>query len=1762
MDDHKQPDLQIGISGMERILPPFGNINMYRGDDMVIAIHGAPGTGKTLLSMQMAYGIAAKNSKAILYLTKDTTPQSLMQKSIISFGCFDQMDFTDLPGIKDKGAWKKFVKSDSGLPGHLIETYLKVLKDVFEKALASKNAITNSADLRIPLKSPELNFPNLKNRKGEDLKIVSIITKLINNLGAEADETTVADERLSALFTIAKELCQETINCLRGNVLLNAGSTAEGTGKTEERKFNTEDARSILRVLFPAICCLKDFAVLKKSHCDFLLGNNLLGILKMQRRIALGEDKCVLKNEKDSSAGLIATSESGNSIAKKEESKPKPVMLENLASQYAEIEKLMSASSGVFSRCYDMLDPEFRLLLLEETGRRFEKDGNSRKCRNLVDLCSRRRCGDKGSGALFQINEYRDRNRYCELTQDEMGTLKNHAESIIRNFEKDYDSKPILHKLVFDICLASLLDARDGSCLAFANLNPGAFSGKPVNRYSDQYANSEMFSPITSITSLCPSLAPLFSWLRREQKKIERDEDSGEKHHGYGKKVNEIKVDSTIENTEFEEKLCGIRSFWNNQLMVVCDSVSPPMFEECLNVHHTWSQKTTSHDRGATDDMNFAMPTWLFIVESEELPSSATAAFAPDVQICMKAQPLSYNVCKRTIHIQKARHQAVENEPFPFLIVTAEDSESGQKNINLSDGSEYPKHHRVPGISILPSISNFIGKESLEIRDTSAIAFGKDIDDKLTKPIVNRDGKVLSEGTKNGKAGSFDGGNCTIVTSENRCNSAVFGLHFLIGSLSPQVQIEKTGSDTLYISLDNSLEQVLQTIHDFKKLIEVFTDIPNVKNIKKVTTEQDQANDQVMSGAKARHSGVFYKLDAIKSKSSLIVYTPRHEWKITEEVLDDICWAIEANKAPTWNISRVLFSRVSRVKSCWPLIDDPKILVSNIAQMCKNQGISFMVIDDTADQSSHTGHITSDYFSLASNILRLKRVSIRGTQSVALEVTRALNREINHRRPLELYTDRSGDDIGWDLKVRDTFRGYSSIYSDDPKHCKIRLDLPYDRERSPLQEQIEQIKYNLELLFDKEQVKVRSLGPSKLHGINAALAHLANLTHETCHISAVDEIWLSSLINPEPDVAAEYEPALAELRGDDLERILPTRLVDRYAGSVGKEKLNLAVATKLFVTKALTINQSLKTTPMPYPFAIPYYHNWGVFVVSQPQKDLFRKFYESIVEKVTRKGNRTSKGVCKKIFINKLPSSKNRTLVSIWELLWEAKTELTSWEILRDFKMKIWDKIFSKDNIAKIDIMLQNPKNSEYQRLFPNGFNLRFFTICSESQEAVVCFFLELILARAKQWELFDITAKTDDKSPFIFNKSSCDKFTDALILMFDLLCEEDRRKIALGKWNSDRADSKSKSDSPRGVDSITALFSREWITSIPQLQLSNDWREKIELTHLPKWDDSLACEDRLFDLIQDNITSPSPDESSAHETIKSKDLDNELNNLQLYNSVLEDIINMNNKLIVALSKEEVELKMVLRHCKDEKRKKLFENMNNRLIEVERNKEKKDDEENDMEIIAAIKSINKLGNGPPDQDIKKPDEILKIIRSIREDFLKDACKNKGPTVSGTWYLGVLRGGNIDLAADIIGELTTELREIDRVRNAKAAGVFKATYEDTIDSEPEEIRVNQYSKGNSGFSAFPYSNIIRLCHCGEIPSLENDEMYVYPFCRVRIKKYPEVSIELYDLIRQVMKLSYDMSEEKIKKEVEVLVAGALKRISIIQEGNTSLRASEA
>lgn len=1204
----------------------------------------------------------------------------------------------------------------------------------------------------------------------------------------------------------------------------------------------------------------------------------------------------------------------------------------------------------------------------------------------------------------------------------------------------------------------------------------------------DRYASNE--SIYEGLSRLCPRLRPIFETLER--------------------KILEAKG--------------GSWNPWRERFLVVCDSLPVNVLEECLRAQSEGPSRVSP-----TQGKRPIRAITLYVMESTEMPDPMMAAFPPDVQIKLGFREEAYGKKTRVIQLLKARFQEIRHEPHPFVIHDMgkdtgekDDKEGGcqvalrpivdlehllEAKSELADRDKTSQTRglredtaftsRRPGITIfssLPSVTHESNEPANHQGRTNAkIRFGSESVDELT----------VESG--------LSGGGTTLVVTENRCNSTILALHFLLGQLGrarlsqasggKESERNKLGTENhpaentegqgerqslphsvLYVALENDLIGVLHDIWRYPILHASLND-GNSKT-KSWETIEDRLRKHLQEECQPGMHRLYRiplgnpSLEKCTHKvyqSFLYILVPDLVWATAEEVLDSLRKILDTDehncddetsgcKQRCFRVDRVVLNRVSRISANWPLIQDPTLLVSNLSRLCTARKIDLMIIDDTATQSEVTGHIESRWQNMARNILRLRRVPLHGTEVVGMELIRTSGTSIRASRPMELRTrGLSGSDAEGDrgskpgpcLEVADTFRGYTGIFSGKPQRCKTTVDITYDEKSSALYRDGMSMKHNIEGLM--ENVTVNVMGPEDRPGVNSALSNLSDVSHDACHVVSVDEIWLHRLIR-----GVDGTPGLSPFSPDELRSILP----DHIRHTLEKDNESVEGAYSLGRVGREYITQSL-TLASRKARSLASRKEEGRSLLDSEDLEPFYAIpfrHNWGVLAVSQLDNEKLRDP----FLH--PNGPDRVFDFIKD---PRKNNVPTWEEIVEYKLLCEKGIESAGHRTSTDLQVS------------------FFDVHRSTSDSVVAFFLELLLDTAPIDVLFSEVLLRRDKPDigkgrgFLFFRTPvcnengeaeidngripnlANSFKYALSVFYHLLFPWQRDQIALGVGLRSRRVQELTIDEKTGVVRVgqesqlesegrqkrVALISREWLTTVPR--------------------------DRSL-----------PDGTTRH--------------------------------------------VVLRELPVSRK----EGMSDALW-------------------------NAVFRRPGVEEGADPIEFTKASEGY-----KDVFRGKGVTVSGTWYLGTMSGGNKELAIDIIRELVSEYHEMDRFLNRCGGPVSRRFY--AGESWLGSGGGLRDSEGGS-ISLVPYSSVFRAL---SKPARQGEEdpivtrflgsQIVFPFSRTKIRSYTTISLVLNYLIRMTMRLDREKvptpqelaqcgrGGEKDSEALNGLVRAALGRINDIHE----------
>lgn len=1213
--------------------------------------------------------------------------------------------------------------------------------------------------------------------------------------------------------------------------------------------------------------------------------------------------------------------------------------------------------------------------------------------------------------------------------------------------------------------------------LAFADFNE--MGG--VSSWADRYQNTS--SPFDALGHLQPNLRSLFDKLQ------------------------------AMENAVANSK----------GLFVVCDSLRPEIVEEHLRYQPLFRSARPGNE--GSNNQKLGPGVFLFIMEGAEMPQSLSVAFPPDVQIRMAFRDEHHGIRSRILQLMKTRYQKSLDEETPFIILDKKEAKkyATYRPIKIPDGtstaesetekaSELDVDRRIPGITVMPPVAQ---EQNARNPDHGKCGEPNAKLNHVVKFGVEGIGGLTQDG-------NLAGGGCTLLVTQNRCGSMVLGLHYLlaqIGEASNKWRKQpptKNGNpaskepkdliprSVLFISLSGEIDDVVHNVWRYPKLRDAlkFSNSRDVnfeelwKNIDKQLqgemlcygAEEGLPHCDRFYSVALAHGGIILE-QAHGSNNSpengnhcqpyFFVYVPAFRWVTPDEALDGIARLLRFHRCKVgdkgcrgcYRVDRVVLDRVGRLQSRWPLVKEHEVFVSGLAGLCRQSHAELMIIDDTAETAAQSGIFKSRWVGIAQNIIQLRRTSFHGTEAMTIELVRAAGRVSVTKRPYETTILSSGkDNRDSEMRVEDNFRGYTGLFTGEPRRCKLLVELSYDEKGTPLYHELVTAKQNIEASMD--DIEVRLMDSREWTGINSAYHDLSAASRDACHIVAIDCVWMESLIEAEilhpfePDelckvlpnhvrqsVVEELINEIKKLVGEKKRKCMnaikdhvrlktpngldeafkkPSEIYSKFPADdiaelekviirvVGSESIGKAFK-KQYVTQSLAValtnrkhkNQGKGSIYEELRYAIPMRHNWGVLAVARPDpeqvKHVFEKIWEHLAKTNKNDGNGPSSSnkndpknsmVVHLLTHHELGNGENDVASKVWQALWgndnEAKSNMITWKDLAEFRIKYWHP-FWQGGWVEHALSSISPTEGEAADLWTILFpRIDFFGIATGSPESVVSFFLELLLAKAPFNNIFEpinVNSTSTESSQLAKlyrfkndNSSTSSGIAETLLLFCALLSKTPRRRIAIGALSGHHDIGAIRARRLMGTADPSrspfadwpaqiALFSREWLSTVPDLLPRYDIRHSIRIMELPK-------------------ASPENDAGKTY----------------------------------------------------------------------------------------WKEIG-FNDEPP----------------------------VGPTVGGPWYLGILRGGNADLGTDVMKDILAPEHEMQSLLSGSAGPVSKKYY-------PEESGSGEKKMGGRHL---PYMETIKKA----CDPKAKDQNAVFPFDRNQIVNYLEVSPILYNMIRRVMDMEF-------------------------------------
>lgn len=1083
----------------------------------------------------------------------------------------------------------------------------------------------------------------------------------------------------------------------------------------------------------------------------------------------------------------------------------------------------------------------------------------------------------------------------------------------------------------------------DEGFLAFADFD--AMGG--VSSWADRYQNTS--SPFDAIGHLQPSLRSLFD-------KLQEAEENASKKPSY------------------------------RGLFVVCDSLRPEIIEEHLRYQPQF--RPADSGQASPSGQPQGAGVFLFVMEGAEMPPTLTVAYPPDIQIRMAFRDEHHGIRSRVLQLMKTRFQKSLDEETPFILLGALEAGkyASQRTIRFPGSSSKAKVRieskddaRGPGVTVMPPVA----------QETTVRGSGDghcQPEDSLHRVV--RFGVEGVDGFTH--EGNLAGGGCTLLVTQNRCGSTVLGLHYLLAQIADARQHKDlVPRSVLYISLAGEIDHVLHTVWRHPRLRQALDE--SARNTPWKDLDEELQQEILRDGAQegVPHCDRHYRIplshvDIVREQAKrpllrktadcqphFSVYVPAFRWVTPEEALDGLARLLrnprgENEEVPCRGcrrIDRVVLDRVGRLQSRWPLVKDHEVFVSGLASLCRQSHAELMIIDDTVEITALSGIFKSRWAGVAQNIVQLRRTSFQGTEAMTIELVRAAGRVSVARRPHEtVFVSSDEDPTNSSMRIEDNFRGYTALFTGEPRRCKLLVELSYDDKSTPLYHELLGAKQNIEASTD--DVEVRLMGSGEWSGINSAYHDLSAASRDACHIVAIDCVWIENLIEAkvlhpfEPDELCKVLPShirrgvAAELLGgtpdsprrptsggtkvptrwrglgrdpkfrkrltekdcntleaicahikanpgttweqelkhpaagitsDDIAEIEKAAVTMADAKSRGRAFKNQYVTQSL--TVALTSRKPRNQTDVydELRYAIPMRHNWGVLAVSRPDPERMEHVLRKICDALEGKKGADSQKKDNHPVVDRLTGwlasdsshmpqprpevihavvglltrqpKPPRQSEKVWNALWGDETESSpiTWKDLAAFRIECWHP-FWKGGWVEHALSSMAASTGEAADLWTVLFpRIDFFGLATGLPESSVSFFLELLMAEAPFLDVFtrspreSASAKGDLPPLYVFLDDERSKAAVArVVLLFcALLSKTQRRQIAIGPMSGHHHIGPIRAQRLMGAAEPShspfadwpaqiALFSREWLSTVPDLLPRYDIRHAIHLRHLP----------------------------------------------------------------------------------------------------------------------------------------------------------------------------------------------------------------------------------------------------------------------------------------------------------------------------------------
>lgn len=1156
-------------------------------------------------------------------------------------------------------------------------------------------------------------------------------------------------------------------------------------------------------------------------------------------------------------------------------------------------------------------------------------------------------------------------------------------------------------------------------------------------------------------------------------------------------------------------------------LFIVCDSLTPDRLGDQLHLQHLTGAKQDLDPRlepgRGHRGSDSPAPLLLFVLESPHLPEDMGVAFPPDVQIRLGLRDEAHGVRTRTLQLVKTRNQKSLDEETNFLIVgSAQDRETATEAIIEiaadgkatftygHDGDKNPStfRRRALGLSVMPPpAAENRGQQEGRPEKQPHVTFGIAGLDKLTEE------------------GSLAGGGCTLVVTQNRCGSTALSLHYLLAQAADKAAgeaVPDVPNSVLLVSFSGDIADTIHAIWRHPRLRRALWDSKRSPGAAWKALEkglQDGSSEGRTHGIKhrlykipLRHVSENCPADPSRKQTPLLyIYVPDFAWVTAEEAMDRITSLLElrhhgdelgatAGCGDCLRIDRVVVDRVGRLPARWPLVQNPDIFVSGVAAVCARRAVDLMLVDDTAGASETGVAFHSRWAGIAQNIIRLRRIPFHGSEAMTLELVRAAGRLIVAKRPQEITFHHGSGGFEDELQVQDSFRGYTGLFTGEPKRCILKVDLSYDEIRTPLYRDVCAAKGNLESTMDG--IQVRTMSTTAWMGVNSAFSNLSSVSRDTCHIVAIDEFWLKSLLE---------DGTLHRLTNEELHKVVPEHVrhairkpgdkPEAQGGQPPNAKQPLADASlerrvrDQYVTRAMTtaiaripaktgkpVNQQGELLGEGLHYAVPMRHNWGVLAVARPSRQYMRQILQTVLRPADNRGRRDAPRVSRPGVI-----ALHRAPTTILKRAWK-RCRAASPASIQDPELA--------NAVGSVVALLTGTPVNRCVAILKQGEGTTPIPDCAGK-------------VHARLWET---DANLQDGLAW---RDLADFRTDLWVPFWH------------GSWFEDAL-------SPRPPEEPPSQSL--WVALCPRIDLFGfaDTTEESVVSFLLELLLAEVAWHDLFETKSENGVPVAKFRQSAFDRLVPDAL------VLLYRLLSP---RQRRLLGIGVRTGEREIGYARRDASwhgDPSRSE-FATWPTQICLLSR------------QWVTTIEDLF------PRYDLRESITMTPLLRGTNSQTFWEQvfepgkvpadCGSMGPTVAGTWYLGVLRGGNTDLGAEVMREILAADHERSRFLNRCGGPVTAQIYREALTTTPPKpaaVGENVKAQGKPtdteavGGNTLPYAEVIaELYATPDPPAQPAAAEPIFPFHRTQVFNYNEAAVILYDLVRHVMRLPVENEGETLR-----------------------------